>query len=319
MKKRLLSNLKVKRISTSPYFKESFARLEKDTIEKKAGPDIEVLPLNSPTPADILITNTHTVTAAISKADLEQCALMIHPNSGYDNLEASFVASADFPIVIGNPIRAQAVTNTILSTLFAHYSAVPAQTKWDEGRKWNRQLLSELSVVILGHGHIGGLLEKSLRPLVKTLQVYDPYQNLTELELAGVDVVLPACSLNRDNHYMINRAFLNQLSENFTLINAARGQLVKTTDLIEVLKERPKAFAYLDVFEEEPADFSRFKGLTNIALSSHIAGVYSAIDQVTADYVASVIVDFRRMNENEFSQKYKNVLLQSRVRQGQLI
>ncbi len=323
MKKRPLSNIIVKRISTSPYFKESFARLEKETIESKADvtTQITVLPLNSPDPADILITNTHTIPSKISAADLERCQLMVHPNSGYDNLasEASFVSKVRFPVIVGNPIRAQAVTNFILSSLFSHYSSVPSQQIWDEGRKWNRKLLSELSIVILGQGHIGSLLHKSLTPLAGRLQIYDPYQGLNQLDLNGVDVVIPACSLNEKNVHMINRSFLSQLNDDFLLINAARGPLVKTDDLIAVLTERPEAYAILDVFENEPADFTVFKNLKNISLSSHVAGVYSGIDQTTANYVAAVVYDFSKMDEKDFREKYKSVMLNDRFQNGMLI
>jgi D-3-phosphoglycerate dehydrogenase len=318
MKKRPLSNLAVKRISTSPYFKESFARLEKEAILSIAH-GTQVLPLNSALPADILITNTHTVTEKIDQFDLLRCQLLIHPNSGYDNLGAAFVEKAPFPIIVGNPIRAQAVTNFILSALFSHHSALPSHKSWDDARKWDRALLSERSVLILGKGHIGSLLYKSLSPLAGVLQVYDPYQGPTELNLEGVDVVIAACSLNSENYHLINKEFLNQLKEDFLLINAARGQLINTDDLISVLKVRPKAFAYLDVFEEEPADFTIFNSLSNIALSSHIAGVYSGIDSVTARYVATVIGDFQTMDEKQFKEKYKSVLLQNRLKNGTLI
>lgn len=318
MMKRPLSKLIVKRISTSPYFKESFARTEKEAIESKVDA-ITVLPLNSPEPADILITNTHTKPSQISESDLNRCQLMIHPNSGYDNLEASFIKKVKFPVIVGNPIRAHAVANYVLSSLFAHYSSIPTQHTWEEGRKWNRKLLSDLSVVILGRGHIGSLLHKSLSPLVSRLQVYDPYKGLNDLNLKNVDVVLPACGLNEKNIHLINRSFLSQLNDDFLVINAARGQLIHTDDLIAVLSERPRAYAYLDVFENEPADFSLFKNIKNITLTSHIAGVYTGIDQTTANYVADVIFDFSTMEENQFKAKYQSVILNDRFYNGMLI
>jgi D-3-phosphoglycerate dehydrogenase len=319
MKKRqpFNSTLKVKRISSSPYFKESFAQLEKLTIENKA--DASVLPFNSPERADILITNTHTVTSKITNNDLENCALLIHPNSGYDNLSAEFVAAASFPIIVGNPIRAQAVCNFILSALFSHYTKLPAQNKWDDKRTWNRKCISDLSILILGHGHIGSLLEKSLLPLAKSVQVYDPYAGLNEMNLENVDVIIPACSLNSKNKGLINRDFLLKCHPDFLLINAARGQLVAIEDLKSVLKSQPQAFAFLDVFEYEPCDFSQFSGIRNIQLSSHIAGVFSGIDEVTAMYEATVIADFQAMDETQFYDKYKNVLLSSRLKNGMLV
>lgn len=317
MKKRTPSKLTVKRISTSPYFKESFAQLEKETIE--TGSLAEVFPLNSNLPTDVLITNTHTIVDQINSADYAHCKLMIHPNSGYDNLTASFVRAAPFPIVIGSTIRAQAVTNFILSALFSHYSPLTHASVWDEGRKWPRRLLSEVNVLILGEGHIGSLLKNSLTPLVKNLSVYDPYKYNHALNLTNIDVVIPACSLNKKNDSLINRNFLMQLNEDFLLINAARGPLVNTAELLSVLNQRKNAFAFLDVFEKEPADFSKFSSVKNIHLSSHIAGVYSAIDSVTAHFVAGVISDFQSSEESDFNLKYKNLLLKNRLRENDFL
>ncbi len=311
------SKLTVKRISTSPYFKESFAKLEKDAIETKA--EAEMLPFNSDLPADILITNTHTIVENISTSDYNHCKLMIHPNSGHDNFSADFVSKASFPIIIGNPIRAHAVTNFILSALLSHFSPIPRETTWSKTRKWERRLLSELNVLLIGMGHIGGLLKESLTPLVGSLSIYDPYLKNTTLDLSNIDVVIPVCSLNKKNHSFINRKFLMELNEDFLLINASRGSLVKTDDLIEVLKLRPNAYAILDVFEKEPADFNQFKDLTNIQLSSHIAGVYSNIDNETATFVASVISDFQQLKEESFKEKYKRVLLKNRLRDDFII
>jgi D-3-phosphoglycerate dehydrogenase len=112
---------------------------------------------------------------------------------------------------------------------------------------------------------------------------------------------------------------LMQLNENFLLINAARGQLIKTDELITVLSERPTANCYLDVFEKEPADFSAFSNVNNLKPSSHIAGVYANIDRVTADYVAQVIFDFQTLDENLFQTKYANVILKNRLQKDFLI
>lgn len=311
MKKGHLSKLLVKRISTSPYFSPDFFQLETETIESITG--VEVLPLNSDTIANILITNTHTDTSQIPKAQLDACELMIHPNSGYDNLGAEFIKSAQFPVVIGNPIRAQAVVNFILSALFSHYSPIPNDHQWNQTRKWPRKLISELNILILGHGHIGATLNKTLLNLEAKVKVYDPYQGLDELNLRDVDVIIPACSLNSFNHHMIDKIFLNQVNDDFLLINAARGALVNTTDLTEVLKERPNAFAILDVFEKEPLDLSMFNNIKNINVSSHIAGVYKNIDFMTARFEAEVISNFKTMTLCDFEKKYTSEILKNRL------
>jgi phosphoglycerate dehydrogenase-like enzyme len=311
------SKLTVKRISNSPYFANNFYQLEKQTIQNLTG--AEMLPENSNELADILITNSNTDIQSISESQLKFCKLLIHPNSGYDNFSSDFVTRAQFPIVLGNPIRSHAVTNFILSALFAHYSPIPSQMSWDAGRKWPRKLLSELNILILGYGHIGKLISTSLTPLVSKISIYDPHAGFPSLDLDNVDVLIPVCSLNKSTKSIIDEKMFLKLNEDFLLINASRGSLVNTHDLIKVLSSKPSAFAVLDVFEKEPADFGNFKSLKNISLSSHIAGVYQNIDLTTANFEARAISDFVNYDLAEFERTYKNLLLKNRLKNLELI
>lgn len=317
MKKRISSNLLVKRISSSPYFSPSFLELEKDKIENDNG--TQMLPFSSEAIANILITNTHTITSQISDEQLKACKLIIHPNSGYDNFDADFVKEAIFPIVIGNPIRAHAVANYILSALYTHYSPIPSVSTWSEKRQWPRKLLNELNILILGHGHIGSLLQKSLLSQCASLSFFDPYLNEVDLNLKNIDVVILACSLNKLNYQIINKEFLLQLNDDFLLINAARGGLVNTSDLLQVLASRAHSYAVLDVFENEPADFTIFKSFKNILVSSHIAGVHQKIDTTTVEFEAAVINDFIQLSKNKFEKKYHKMILKNRLLQDDFL
>ncbi len=311
MKNETLSKILVKRISSSPYFSSSFNNREMSAVSQIT--KVEMLPFDSSEMADILITNTHTEVESISDEQIKRTQLMIHPNSGYDNFSAEFVKRVNFPIIIGNPIRAHAVTNFILSALMNHYSPIPKQNSWSKERLWPRKLLSELTILIIGYGHIGELLKKSLESLVAEVRVYDPYNNLPNCDFKNCDVVIPACSLNSKNFHFVNLQRLMECQENFLLINAARGALVNTIDLLNVLNKRPEAFAILDVFEREPCDFQQFNGLKNISLSSHIAGVYKNIDSMTIDFNTTVIKNFKKMPIENFNQYYKNMILKNRL------
>lgn len=310
MKKRIASKLLVKRISTSPYFSPAFAQLEKSLIDCVGA---EMLPHNDKSLAQVLITNTHTDVSNITKEQRDSCQLMIHPNSGYDNLHSDFVKSVSFPIVIGNPIRAHAVTNYILSALLHHFSPLKKEQAWCSSRKWPRKLLSECTILILGQGHVGSLISKSLEPLAARVIIHDPYMGLNEWNKHKADVVILACSLNAKNHHLIDKKFMLGLTDDFLLINAARGPLVHTAELLEVLQLRPQSFAVLDVFEQEPADFSVFSNVPNILVTSHIAGVYQNIDTVTAQFEAVVLSDWMNLEKTEFETKYKSMILKNRL------
>ncbi len=303
------TRLTIKRTSTSPYFSLEFNLSEKTSLAAFA----DMLPSTSQEAADILITNTHTNFDSLTDADLAKLKLVIHPNSGYDNIPLDFIKGSKAPILVGSTIRAQAVAQYILSALLNHFSPITHQASWDRSRKWPRKLLSELKVCLIGYGHIGKILSSTLTPLVAELKIYDPFENLTVLDHKNSDVVILASGLNAKSRHIIEKNFLNHISEEALIINAARGGLIKTHDLVNFLSANDKAFAVLDVFEQEPNDFSEFKSLTNIKLTSHIAGVYKNIDQQTIKFETQVVKDFLELTEFDFKNKYQKMILQNRL------
>ena len=310
MKNSPRSRLTVKRTSTSPYFSKTFNQLEIESLH----PYVDMLPSESGVVTDLLITNTHTNFDLLSGEQVENLKLVIHPNSGYDNFPVDFVKGLKAPIVIGSTIRAEAVAQYILSALISHYSAIPHHSKWDVERKWPRKLLSDLKITIVGYGHIGKILHATLSPMVKELSVYDPFENLTQLNNKNSDVVILACGLNSKSRHMVDKNFLNAIKESALIINAARGELIKTHDLVNFLKANDEAYAVLDVFEKEPNNFSEFADMNNVKLTSHIAGVYKNIDLHTIDFETTVISDFLELTSFDFSNKYQKTILQNKLR-----
>lgn len=310
MKKQPESRLSIKRINTSPYFAPGFNQKESDSLEHY----VDMLSADSDESADILITNTHVNFDLLSVEQIKKLKLIVHANSGYDNFPVDFVKGSKAPIVVGSTIRAQAVAQYIISALTGRYSHLPLHKEWDYDRKWNRTLLSELKVTLIGFGHIGKILNSFLSPIVKELVIYDPFENLTQINHRGSDVVILACGLNSKSRNMIDKNFLNGLKENATIINAARGELVVTNDLVNFLTANDDAFAVLDVFEKEPNNFFSFKALKNIITTSHIAGVFKNIDQHTIDFEVEVVRDFLDLTDFDFRNKYQKMILQNKLR-----
>ena len=310
MKNNQASRLTVKRTSTSPYFSPTFNQLELESLNEY----VDMLPSDSGDVTDMLITNTHTNFDLLSGEQVDNLKLVIHPNSGYDNFPIDFVRGLKAPIVIGSTIRAQAVAQYILSSLFSHFAKIPNHSKWDVERKWPRKLISDLKITIIGFGHIGKILHTTLAPMVKELSVYDPFENLTQLNNRNSDVVILACGLNSRSRHIIDKNFLNAMKDTALIINAARGELIKTADLVNFLKANDEAYAVLDVFEKEPNNFSDFTDLTNITLTSHIAGVYKNIDLHTIDFETEVVRDYLELTSFDFNNKYQKMILQNKLR-----
>lgn len=72
---------------------------------------------------------------------------------------------------------------------------------------------------------------------------------------------------------MITGAHFRLMKTGATFINTARGAIVRETEMIEALQERPDLFAVLDVTDPEPPQpGSPLYTLPNVILTPHIAG-----------------------------------------------
>ena len=317
--------LNVYRPNVSPYQNQIFKELEKESLEQIEG--VRYLDTLEEGRPQVLLTNTHfklTDQSTHSNINFKDIQLIIHPNSGHDNFPKSFVTESEIPIILGNPIRAQAVSNYILSSIFERETYIPDESSWNMNRVWNRSLLCQKTVAIIGYGHIGSIIKQSLKPLAKEVIIFDPFKGFPSIEegpLEKADIVILSCSLNEKNIRFINEKTFKRMKKNVLFINPSRGKLVNELDLIHFLEKSPKAFAFLDVFEKEPVSYDKFSHLKNIKLSSHIAGVFKELDQYIIQFEEKILRSYimaQRKKENEtlWNKTFKDLLLQNKVHEG---
>ncbi len=96
---------------------------------------------------------------------------------------------------------------------------------------------------------------------------YAPLEQL----LAESDVVSLHCPLNDETYHLIDRDALNIMKPDAILVNTARGPVVDTKALVEVLRQRP-LIAALDVTDPEPLPADHpLLSLPNAIVTPHIA------------------------------------------------
>lgn len=150
----------------------------------------------------------------------------------------------------------------------------------------NVRVLASSTIGLVGASQIGRRVIRMLKPFGPTVLVYDPYlsaeeaatlgvrkvEDLLELCVASHAVSLHAPSLPATRHMFSTREF-RAMADDAVFINTARGTLVDEAALLAEL-EKGRLFAYLDVTDPEPApDDSPFRRLSNVVLTSHIAGI----------------------------------------------
>lgn len=158
-------------------------------------------------------------------------------------------------------------------------------------------------VGILGCGKIGARVIELLEPYDLEVLVYDPYvsdERIAELQAKKVplNTLFEECDVI-SNHLpnipstkgIINYKPLSRIKDHATFINTGRGEQVIESELIKVLKQKPRACALLDVTTKEPLwPWSNFLRRPNVFLTPHIAGSFSnEIDRMVLSIYNSYI------------------------------
>lgn len=170
-----------------------------------------------------------------------------------------------------------------------------------EGYRWDHLPVAGTygsTVGLVSLGMIGSLVTKHLKSLAVNVIAYDPF--VTEKQAAGLGVRL--CTLQEvfaeadvvslhtpwlpETEGLINGELIALMKEGATLINTARGAILREDDLVLVLQQRPDLFALLDVTWPEPPDpSSPLLTLPNVVITPHIAGSMDRECQRNGQYV----------------------------------
>ena len=142
----------------------------------------------------------------------------------------------------------------------------------------------KVTLCIVGCGSIGSLVLKKLKSFGMNFLVSDPYLPEERLHELGVehtpldevlkqsDIVSLHVPVTDETRGFIDYDKLVLMKKNAILINTARGQVVKTPDLIKALKEGIIAGAGLDVHEGEPPPIEYgFFDMNNVLCTPHFA------------------------------------------------
>jgi len=136
-----------------------------------------------------------------------------------------------------------------------------------ENKLWKKHDLRELGllkVLFLGTGNIAFESAQRLQPFGcwliglnsdgRAIVPFSLTGKLSEVHeyLAAADVVVNTLPLTAATRHLCDAAFFQAMKPNCTFINIGRGKSVDETALLAALDTNQLAFAYLDVFEEEP-------------------------------------------------------------------
>lgn len=178
---------------------------------------------------------------------------------------------------------------------------------WPRNRLIGREL-SGATLGLVGFGAIARETAARAAALGVSVIAYDPYLPADDPRWNGVknasfgevlenaDIVSLHTPLTDETRHLIGEDAFRVMKSDAVLVNAARGGIVDEAALASALREGRLGGAALDVFEAEPLTAEageKFKGLANLILTPHIAGVTAEsnvrVSKVTVENVLRVL------------------------------
>jgi (S)-sulfolactate dehydrogenase len=229
---------------------------------------------------------------------------------GLDNIDVDACASRNIAVKPASGANDLSVAEYVITAaLLLRRRAWYATSRLAAG-EWPRMELigGELSgarLGLIGFGAIARLTATKAAALGMTVAAFDPFlppdhaawldvtpQSFEEI-LSSCDVVSVHTPLTPQTRRMLDGAALRRMRSGAILINAARGGIVDESALAAVLSGGHLGGAALDVFETEPltaAAAAVFKGIPNLILTPHIAGVTEESNVRVSDVTARAVI-----------------------------
>lgn len=212
-------------------------------------------------------------------------------SAGVDYLPLNDFSDRDILLSNGSGIHALSISEHIIGVLLGYYRGLNQSVKNQEQKIWGQDAihydqLAGKNLLVVGTGHIGQQLSKSIRSLgVNTYGINTtghPVEGFTETYsiknlskiVSEMDIVVGILPGTHETYHIFNSDIFEKMKKSAIFINVGRGDTVHTKELITALEEKHIAFAALDVFEEEPLPKeSPLWDFENVLITPHISGL----------------------------------------------
>lgn len=212
-------------------------------------------------------------------------------SAGVDYLPLNDFSKREVLLSNGSGIHALSISEHIIGVLLGYYRGLNESVKKQEQKVWAQESihydqLSGKNLLVVGTGHIGQQLSKSIHSLgvnvyginttghpaegfVETYSI----KNMAKI-VPEMDIVLGILPGTHETYHIFNSDIFGKMKKTSIFINVGRGDTVHTKELISALEEKQFAFAALDVFEEEPLPKNNpLWTFDNVLITPHISGM----------------------------------------------
>src|SRR5699024_5637877 len=191
---------------------------------------------------------------------------------GLDNIDLKGARERNIPVVSARNANATSVAEYVMAAMLDASRPILAANEDVRAGNWNRKFftgveLNNRVLGLLGMGEISHRVAKRAKAFGMEVVGCDPFvgpfdhvvQETGIKQVETVEEVLKVSDfvsihvpLTKDTKHLLNRDAFAIMKKEAFVINSARGGIVHEEDIVEAVKNKEIAGAYLDVLEKEP-------------------------------------------------------------------
>jgi len=238
--------------------------------------------------------------ALTAMAQLPRLRVVQTLTAGFDRVRPHVPAGAVLCNARG--VHDASTAEWVLAAILSSVREFPYFAAEQAAGRWSYQFTGSLAgrtVLIVGYGSIGAAVERRLAGFeVEVLRVarssregVSPVTDLPDL-LPLADVVVLLAPVTRQTIGMAGAGFLRRMKDGALLVNAARGSLVRTDDLVAELASG-RLHAAMDVTDPEPLPPGHpLWALPNVLITPHVAASTPASARAAQAFVRAQVLRY---------------------------
>ncbi len=229
---------------------------------------------------------------------------------GLDNIDLIGASERNIPVVSARNANATSVAEYVIAAMLDASRPLTAANKDVREGNWNRKRFTGIELNnrvlgLIGMGEISHRVARRAKAFGMEVIGYDPFvasfdhvvQETGIRQIDTVEDVLKASDfvsvhvpLIDSTKHLLDREAFRVMKEEAYVINSARGGIIHEGDIVEAIKEKQIAGAYLDVLEKEPIEKdSPLATSEGIVLTPHIAGLTLEAQSRTAMLISEEV------------------------------
>ncbi len=210
---------------------------------------------------------------------------------GYNNIDINEAKKRGIPVSNTPDVLTDTTAELAMALMLSVSRRIVESDSYLRDGKWKQWSpamllgtdLAHKTLGIIGAGRIGTAVGRMSSGFNMNIIYHNRKTRSVELEnkynakyvdldtlLKESDFISINTPLNNSTNHMITEAEIRKMKNTAIIINTARGQVIKESDLVKCLNEKVIAGAGLDVFEFEPQVTEDLCKMPNVVLTPHI-------------------------------------------------